>query len=294
MTPSGGVSLLGLGPMGEPMAVNLIRELGSLTVWNRTPERAERVVSLGARRATSPAEAAAGVVLTVLPDLPQVEALLPGPDGLLAGWRSNGVERPVLVVHGTVSPVALREFAARLAAQRGVRVVDAPMSGGVPGAERGELSLMVGGDQSTVDSLRPVFDAVARTTVRMGEAGSGQLAKACNQIVVAGTIAALCEALTLAELHGLSRADLVTALGDGLAGSEVLRQKAERWLTADYSGGGSARNQLKDLVFARDAADDAGAPSDVVELVLSQFDRMVRTGDGDLDHSGLLRTITHP
>ncbi|MEB3372384.1 NAD(P)-dependent oxidoreductase [Saccharopolyspora mangrovi] len=294
MIPSGGVSLLGLGPMGEPMAVNLIRELGSLTVWNRTPERAERVVSLGARRATSPAEAAAGVVLTVLPDLPQVEALLPGPDGLLAGWRSNGVERPVLVVHGTVSPVALREFAARLAAERGVRVVDAPMSGGVPGAERGELSLMVGGDQPTVDSLRPVFDAVARTTVRMGEAGSGQLAKACNQIVVAGTIAALCEALTLAELHGLSRADLVTALGDGLAGSEVLRQKAERWLTADYSGGGSARNQLKDLVFARDAADDAGAPSDVVDLVLSQFDRMVRAGDGDLDHSGLLRTITRP
>lgn len=288
------VSLLGLGPMGEPMAVNLIRELGSLTVWNRTPERAERVVSLGARQATSPADAAAEVVLTVLPDLPQVGALLPGPDGLLAGWRSHGVERPVLVVHGTVSPVALREFAARLGAEHGVRVVDAPMSGGVPGAERGALSLMVGGDQPTVDSLQPVFDAVARTTVRMGEAGSGQLAKACNQIVVAGTIAALCEALTLAELHGLSRTDLLTALGDGLAGSEVLRQKSERWLTADYSGGGSARNQLKDLVFARDAADDAGAPSDVVDLVLSQFDRMVRAGDGDLDHSGLLRTITHP
>ncbi|MEV4729517.1 NAD(P)-dependent oxidoreductase [Saccharopolyspora sp. NPDC049426] len=294
MIPSDGVSLLGLGPMGEPMAANLIRELGSLTVWNRTPERAERVVSLGARQATSPAEAAGAVVLTVLPDLPQIEALLPGTDGLLAGWRTNGVERPVLVVHGTVSPVAVREFASRLASEHGVRVVDAPMSGGVPGAERGALSLMVGGDQPTVEALRPVFDAVARTAVRMGEAGSGQLAKACNQIVVAGTIAALCEALTLAERHGLSRADLLTALGDGLAGSEVLRQKSERWLTGDYSGGGSARNQLKDLVFARDAAEDAGAPSDVVDLVLSQFDSMVRAGDGDLDHSGLLRTITHP
>lgn len=294
MTPSDGVSLFGLGPMGEPMAVNLIRELGSLTVWNRTPERAERLVSLGARQARSPAEAATGVVLTVLPDLPQVEALLPGPDGLLAGWRSSGAERPVLVVHGTVSPVAVREFAARLAAEHGVRVVDAPMSGGVPGAEQGALSLMVGGDRSTVDSLRPVFDAVARTAVRMGGAGSGQLAKACNQIVVAGTIAALCEALTLAERHGLSRADLLTALGDGLAGSEVLRQKSERWLTADYSGGGSARNQLKDLLFARDAAEDTGSPSGVVDLALSQFDRMVRAGDGDLDHSGLLRTIADP
>ncbi|MDI2030296.1 NAD(P)-dependent oxidoreductase [Saccharopolyspora sp. TS4A08] len=292
MTPSDEVSLLGLGPMGEPMAANLIRELGSLTVWNRTPERAERVVSLGARQATTPAEAAVDVVLTVLPDLPQVEALLPGPGGLLAGWRARDVTRPVLVVHGTVSPVAVREFAARLAAEHGVRVVDAPMSGGVPGAERGELSLMIGGDESAVESLAPVFDAVARTAVRMGGTGSGQLAKACNQIVVAGTIAALCEALTLAELHGLSRADLLTALGDGLAGSEVLRQKAERWLSGDYSGGGSARNQLKDLVFARDAADDAGAPSDVVDLLLAQFDRVVRAGDGDLDHSALLRTIT--
>lgn len=291
MIPPDGVSLLGLGPMGEPMAANLIRELGSLTVWNRTPERAERVVALGARQVASPAEAAADVVLTVLPDLPQVEALLPGPEGLLSGWRAKGVERPVLVVHGTVSPVALREFAARLAAEHDVQVVDAPMSGGVPGAERGALSLMVGGDESTVAFLAPVLGPVARTVVRMGETGSGQLAKACNQVVVAGTIAALCEAMTLAERHGLARADLLTALGDGLAGSEVLRQKAERWLSADYSGGGSARNQLKDLVFARDAADDAGAPSDVIELALAQFDRMVRVGDGDLDHSGLIRTV---
>lgn len=291
MIPSDGVSLLGLGPMGEPMAANLIRELGSLTVWNRTPERAERVVALGARQAASPAEAACDVVLTVLPDLPQVEALLPGPDGLLAGWRAHGVERPVLVVHGTVSPVALREFAGRVA-EHGVEVVDAPMSGGVPGAERGALSLMVGGDESTVEVLGPVLGAVARTVVRMGGTGSGQLAKACNQIVVAGTIAALCEALALADRNGLSRSDLLTALGDGLAGSEVLRQKAERWLTADYSGGGSARNQLKDLVFARDAADDVGSPSDVIDLALAQFDRMVRAGHGDLDHSGLIRTLT--
>ncbi|MFC7343473.1 NAD(P)-dependent oxidoreductase [Saccharopolyspora griseoalba] len=287
----GEVSLLGLGPMGAPMAENLLRDRGELVVWNRTASRAGRLVARGARRAATPAEAAGEVVLTVLPDLPEVEALLSGPGGLLEGWRSRGVARPVLVVHGTVSPVALREFAERLEAQHGVRVVDAPMSGGVPGAQRGELSLMVGGDQVAVESLRPVFDAVAGSVVHMGPAGSGQLAKACNQVVVAGTISAWCEALVMAERHGLSRADLLDALGRGLAGSAVLEQKARRWLEAGFTGGGSARNQLKDLVFARDAAREVGAPSALVELVLEQFERMVEAGDGDLDHSGLVRTL---
>ncbi|GAA4617375.1 NAD(P)-dependent oxidoreductase [Saccharopolyspora hordei] len=287
------VSLLGLGPMGEPMAANLVRRLGSLTVWNRTPERASRVVELGARQAASPAEAACDVVLTALPDLPQVESLLTGPEGLLAGWRGRGAVDPILVVHGTVSPVAVREFAERLRADHGVRVVDAPMSGGVPGAERGSLSLMVGGDPDAVEALEPVFAAVAETVVRMGECGSGQLAKACNQVVVAGTIAALCEALCLAQRGGLPRADLLRALGGGLAGSEVLNQKSARWLSEDFTGGGSARNQLKDLVFAVEAANSAGAPSEVAELLRAQFGRMVVAGDGDLDHSGLLRTVAN-
>jgi len=285
------VSLLGLGPMGTPMAANLVRDLGALTVWNRTPERAANIVALGAELAVSPADAARDVVLTVLPDLPHVESLLPGPEGLLAGWRRNRVEQPVLVVHGTVSPVAARSLANDLWRDHRVQVVDAPMSGGVPGAERGSLSLMVGGDRSTVDSLAPVFAAVAETVVYLGASGSGQLAKACNQVVVAGTIAAWCEALRLAECHGLTRADLLAALAGGLAASEVLNQKRERWLHEDFTGGGSARNQLKDLVFAREAADSAGAPSEVTRLLLNQFRRMVADGDGNLDHSGLIRTF---
>jgi len=289
--PQRTVSLLGLGPMGAPMAANLVRRLGELTVWNRTPERAAGIVALGARQAASPAEAARDVVLTVLPDLPQVQSLLPGADGLLAGWRANGVEQPILVVHGTVSPVAVRAFADDLWKEHRIRLVDAPMSGGVPGAERGDLSLMVGGDRPTVESLAPVFTTVARTVVYMGACGSGQLAKACNQVVVAGTIAALCEALCLAERYGLPRADLLTALTGGLAGSEALNQKGDRWLHGDFAGGGSARNQLKDLVFAREAEEAAGAPSELTELLLGQFTRMVAGGDGDLDHSGLIKTI---
>lgn len=285
------LSLLGLGPMGAPMAANLVRRLGALTVWNRTPEKAADVVASGARQAASPADAAADVVLTVLPDLPQVESVLRGPDGLLAGWRHRRVERPTLVVHGTVSPVAMRDVAADLRREHGVRVVDAPMSGGVPGAERRVLSLMVGGEPADVEALAPVFAAVAASVVHFGPVGSGQLAKACNQVVVAGTIAALCEALGLAERYGLPRADLLSALAGGLAGSAVLDQKRDRWLLEDFTGGGSARNQLKDLGFAREAEEAAGAPSEVTELLHDLFRRMVAGGDGDLDHSGLLRTV---
>lgn len=285
------VALLGLGPMGAPMAANLVRDLGALTVWNRTPGKATEVAALGAGEAATPADAAADVVLTVLPDLPQVESVLHGPDGLLAGWRRARATNPVLVVHGTVSPVAMRTFAQDLRREHGVRVVDAPMSGGVPGAQRGTLSLMVGGDPADAEALGPVFAAVATTVVHFGPSGSGQIAKACNQVVVAATIAALCEALCLADRYGLPRADLLSALAGGLAGSAVLDQKRERWLREDFTGGGNARNQLKDLGFARDAATAAGAPSELTALLHDQFHRMVARGDGDLDHSGLLRTI---
>ncbi|MHA6627930.1 NAD(P)-dependent oxidoreductase [Pseudonocardia sichuanensis] len=285
------LSLLGLGPMGAPMAANLVRRLGALTVWNRTPEKAADVVALGARQAATPAAAAADVVLTVLPDLPQVEAVLSGADGLLEGWRSAGVTDPTLVVHGTVSPVAVRTFAEELRREHGVRVVDAPMSGGVTGAQRGCMSLMVGGDPADTAPLAPVFAAIATRVVHFGPVGSGQLAKACNQVVVAGTVAALSEALCLAQRYGLPRADLLSALAGGLAGSEVLDQKRDRWLREDFTGGGSARNQLKDLGFAREAADVAGAPSELTALLSDQFGRMVAAGDGDLDHSGLLRTV---
>jgi len=285
------VSVLGLGPMGHPMANCLLRARSELTVWNRTSHRADDLVEHGARRAATPGQAAGDVVLTVLPDLPHVKSLLPGPDGLLEGWRRHDVDEPVLVVHGTVSAVAVRELARNLWDDHHVRLVDAPMSGGVPGAERGTLSLMVGGDADTVEYLTPVFAAVATTVVHLGDSGAGQLAKACNQIVVAATIAAWSEAICLADSHGLDRADLFRALAGGLAGSELLEQKRHRWLQSDYQGGGSARNQMKDLVFARDAAVNGSSSTEVIDLVLRQFSSMVEAGDGDLDHSGLLRSV---
>src|SRR3954451_2334512 len=250
------VSLLGLGRMGEPIARRLLPALGSLTVWNRTPAKAAALSHAGARVAASPAEAAAPVTLSVLTDLGDVEEVLGGEDGLMAGWAAAGVQRPVLVVHGTVSPVGVATLAERLA-EAGIDVVDAPLSGGVAGAESGALSVMVGGTDAAVSRAWPVLTLVGSTVRHLGPSGAGETAKACNQVVVAATVTALAEALVLADATGIDRTRLLELLGGGLADSEVLRQKRERWISGDFHGGGSAFNQLKDLRFV---AETASAP----------------------------------
>jgi len=285
------LALLGLGPMGGPMARRLLDVHGDLTVWNRTSAKAEPLVALGARAATSPAEAASDVVLTVLPDLEQVESLLPGPDGLLSGWAARGITRPVLVVHGTVSPTAVAAFAERLLREHGVIVLDAPVSGGTIGAENGTLSIMVGGDRDAAKSVEPVLGAVGTTVRYMGPSGSGALAKACNQIVVAATVTAVSEAMLLARSGHLDLAVVLELLQGGLADSAVLRQKGHRWITNDFDGGGSAKNQLKDLRFIQDAASAEGLELPLSRTVTALFDAMVAQGDGALDHTGIQRTL---
>lgn len=290
-TPRPSLALLGLGPMGGPMARRLLHQGGGLTVWNRTSAKVEPLVGLGARGATSPADAAADVVLTVLPDLEQVESLLPGPDGLLAGWSAKGIARPILVVHGTVSPIAVAAFAERLLRDHGVTVLDAPVSGGTVGAENGTLSIMVGGDQATAHSVEPVFAAMGTTVRYMGPSGSGALAKACNQIVVAATVTAVSEAMLLAGKGGIDLSVMLELLQGGLADSAVLRQKGYRWISNDFDGGGSARNQLKDLGFIRDAASSEGLELPLTSTVTGLFGEMVTQGDGALDHTGIHGTL---
>jgi 3-hydroxyisobutyrate dehydrogenase-like beta-hydroxyacid dehydrogenase len=280
------VSLLGLGRMGEPIARRLLAARGSLTVWNRTAAKAADLARAGARVAASPAEAAAPLTLSVLTDLADVEDLLSGDDGLLAGWAAAGVPRPVLVVHGTVSPVGVAALAERLAPS-GVDVVDAPLSGGVAGAESGALSVMVGGADEAVARVWPVLSLVGTTVRHLGPTGAGQTAKACNQVVVAATVTALAEALVLADASGIDRAQLLELLGGGLAGSEVLRQKRDRWLGRDFDGGGSSANQLKDLRFVADAAAARGLALPVAATLRTVFERVVADGDGDLDHSAV-------
>ncbi|MDP9983946.1 2-hydroxy-3-oxopropionate reductase [Pseudarthrobacter oxydans] len=285
------LALLGLGPMGGPMARRLLAFDGELTVWNRTSAKAEPLVALGARTATTPADAASDVVLTVLPDLEQVESLLPGRDGLISGWAAKGIARPILVVHGTVSPIAVAAFAERVHQDHGVTVLDAPVSGGTVGAENGTLSIMVGGDRNAAQSVEPVFQSMGTTVRYMGRSGSGALAKACNQIVVAATVTAVSEAMLLARNGGLDLAVMLELLQGGLADSAVLRQKGHRWISDDFVGGGSAQNQLKDLRFISEAAAKEGLKLPLSGTVRELFDQMVARGDGALDHTGIHRTL---
>jgi 3-hydroxyisobutyrate dehydrogenase-like beta-hydroxyacid dehydrogenase len=280
------VSLLGLGRMGEPIARRLLASLGCLTVWNRTAAKASALEQAGARVAATPAEAAAPVTLTVLTDLVDVEDVLAGEEGLIAGWAAAAVERPVLVVHGTVSPVRIAALAQRLAGD-GIDVVDAPLSGGVAGAESGALSVMVGGAEDAVEHAWPVLSLVGSTVRYLGSSGAGETAKACNQVVVAATVSALSEALVLADASGIDRGHLLELLGGGLADSEVLHQKRDRWLTGDFFGGGSTANQLKDLRFVADIAAARGLNLPVAATLRQVFERAVADGEGELDHSAV-------
>lgn len=279
------VALLGTGPMGAPIARNIIAAAVPLTLWNRTAHKAEAIT--GGRVAASPAEAASELVLTVLPDLPDVERLLDGKDGLLAGWKAAGIGDPVLVIHGTVSPVAVAAFAAACQREHGVTVIDAPLSGGTIGAEAGKLSTMVGGPRHVVEQLAPLFRLYSSTVAWFGGTGAGSTVKACNQIVVAATVTALAESMALAEASGLDLEQVQSILAGGLANSEVLRQKGQRWIDADFEGGGSAKNQLKDLGFISEVAAGAGLTLPVAGSLLAAFQAMVSAGHGDLDHTGI-------
>ncbi|MDQ0848854.1 3-hydroxyisobutyrate dehydrogenase-like beta-hydroxyacid dehydrogenase [Arthrobacter sp. B3I9] len=286
---AGSVALLGTGPMGAPIARNILAGGVPLTLWNRTPEKAHAVG--GGTVAAAPAGAASDVVLTVLPDLPQVAALLPGENGLLAGWKSAGIDHPILVIHGTVSPVAVAEFAEDCRRRWGLTVLDAPLSGGTIGAEERRLSIMVGGPSNAVEHVRPLFELYGSTVVWFGETGAGSTVKACNQIVVAATVTALAEAMALASTAGLDLEKVQSVLAGGLAKSEVLTQKGRRWMDQDFEGGGSAKNQLKDLRFITDLARHTGLKLPVATCLQSAFEDMIAAGDGDLDHTGIYRTI---
>jgi 2-hydroxy-3-oxopropionate reductase len=236
--------------------------------------------------AATPAEAAASITLSVLTDLVHVEGVLAGENGLIAGWVAAGIPRPILVVHGTVSPVGIAALAKRLA-DASIDVVDAPLSGGVAGAESGALSVMVGGADDAVDRAWPVLSLIGSTVRHLGSSGAGETAKACNQVVVAATVTALAEALVLADASGIDRTQLLELLGGGLADSEVLRQKRNRWLSGDFHGGGSAVNQLKDLQFVAETASARGLTLPVAATLRTVFEQAVADGDGELDHSGV-------
>ena len=282
------VGFVGLGRMGRPMARSLLRAGFPMVVWNRGAGPAAQLAAAGAHPAASPAELAraARVVLTMLPDLPEVEQVLAGEDGLLHGLRPGAV----LVVMGTVSPAGVAELGARLQ-PAGVAVVDAPVSGGEAGAEQATLSIMAGGRPEDVARVRPLLEAMGGTVEHFGPLGAGQLAKACNQVVVAATITALAEASLLARAGGLDPRQLFAVLAGGLAGSRVLELKGEKLLGHDFRPGGAAAFQHKDLGFALAAARAEGVALPLTALVDQLFGAARWSGFGDDDHTVVLRVL---
>ena len=267
----------GLGAMGEPMASHLLSARGSLTVHARR----ERPGLTGAGAVWAPTArelaAATDAVLVMLPDLPQLEEHLDGPDGLLAGVG----ERDFLFMIGsTSSPVGVRELADRLPG--GIRIVDCPVSGGEDGAKAGTLSIMLGGDEADTDRAAALL-APCGTPVRLGPLGAGEVAKACNQMVVAATILALGEATELAARSDVDPAALWDLLGGGYAGSNLLQSRREKLVSGDDSPSGVASYMVKDLRFAADIAEATSTRPALLPALRAAFDEIVERDLGDRD-----------
>ncbi|MFF7547346.1 NAD(P)-dependent oxidoreductase [Streptomyces canus] len=292
--PPGTVGFVGLGAMGLPMAANLAKAGFDVLVWARGRVPLDAAVAAGCRAAGRPADVAAGArtVITMLPDLPQVRDVSAGPDGLLAGLDTAAPAGAMdtLVVMGTVSPVAVRALAQELRSF-GVTVVDAPVSGGVTGARDATLSIMAGGTPYAVESVLPYLTAMGSTVRRMGDTGAGSLAKACNQLVVAGTLVALAEAVVLGEHGGLDPAALLEVLAGGLASSEVLAQKRRHLADSDFTPSGPARYLHKDLGFVLDSAAHAHVELPLSTSVARLYAAIDDRGLGDLDNSVVLRLL---
>ncbi len=282
------VGFVGLGIMGKPMARNLVRAGYHVTVHNRSRPAVEELVAEGAADGGSPRGVAerSEVVITMLPDTPDVEQVVFGPQGLVEGLRPGSV----VVDMSTISPVATRSMAARLR-ERGVEMLDAPVSGGQRGAEEGTLSIMVGGDPQTFERVRPLFGVLGKNVVHVGPVGAGQVCKACNQVVVALTLQAVAEALVLAQRNGVDPARVREALLGGFAASRILEVHGRRMLEDNYQPGFRARLHHKDLRIALETARSAGVPLLGTALVHELLGAMVARGWGDLDHSGLVRLV---
>ncbi|MGA6161542.1 NAD(P)-dependent oxidoreductase [Amycolatopsis magusensis] len=275
------VAVIGLGVMGGPMAANLVRAGYDVIGFNRSRDRVDALVAQGGRGAGSVAEAVGGaeVVLTMLPDSPDVE----GVAGELFAHARRG---SLWIDASTIRP----DVAARLngvATERGIRMVDAPVSGGEAGAVEGSLSIMVGGTAEDVEAARPVLDAVGSTVVHVGPAGSGQTVKAANQLIVAGTIQLVAEALVFLDAHGVDAGAAVEVLAGGLAGNRILERKAAGMIAGDYTPGFRVDLHHKDLGIVTSAAREAGVAIPLGAVVAQLMGALRARGHGSLDHSAL-------
>ncbi|HET8601140.1 MAG TPA: 2-hydroxy-3-oxopropionate reductase [Segeticoccus sp.] len=282
------IAFIGLGIMGSPMAVHLAQAGHDVRGYNRSPEKTAPLVESGGTAAGSIAEAVGGadVVCVMVPDSPDVQAVLAGEGGVF-----DSAERGALIIDfSSIRPDVTVELG-KQAQEKGLRLLDAPVSGGEAGARNAVLSIMVGGDASDFEQAKPLFDTVGKTIVHVGPSGSGQTVKAANQLIVAANIEALAEAVVFLEAYGVDTKAALEVLGGGLAGSKVLDQKEENMLSRSFDPGFRIELHHKDLGIVTAAAREAGVVIPVGAVVAQLMASAKAVGDGGLDHSGLLRGV---
>jgi 2-hydroxy-3-oxopropionate reductase len=288
MTNPQNIAFIGLGIMGSPMAVHLAIAGHAVAGYNRTPDKAQPLVEAGGRAAESVADAVADadVVCVMVPDSPDVEEVLAGEGGVFDNAKSGAL----VIDFSSIRPDVTAALAAT-AAERGFRLLDAPVSGGEAGAKNAALSIMVGGGADDFEAAKPLLDVVGKTVVHVGPAGAGQTVKAANQLIVAANIQALAEAVVFLEAYGVDTKAALEVLGGGLAGSAVLNQKKENMLTRSFAPGFRIDLHHKDLGIVTAAAREAGVVVPLGGLVAQLMASARANGDGGLDHSGRVRGV---
>src|SRR5262245_28173884 len=282
------IAFIGLGIMGSPMAVNLVKAGNQVIGYNRSPERAKDLVAAGGKAVDSIANAVAeaDIVAVMVPDSPDVQAVLTGDDGVFTHAKPG----TLIIDFSSIRPDVAADLAEQ-ARNHGFKMLDAPVSGGEPGAINAALSIMVGGSAEDFEAAKPVLDAVGKTIVHVGPSGSGQTVKAANQLIVAGNIELLAEAIVFLEAYGVDTDAAVKVLGGGLAGSAVLNQKAQKMLDRDFGPGFRIDLHHKDLGIVTAAAREAGVVAPLGALVAQLMASARANGEGGLDPSGLFRGV---
>lgn len=272
------VGFIGLGVMGMPMATNILKAGYPLTVWNRTREKMRGLVSMGALPGESPKDVAekSDVVITMVADSPDVEQVILGPQGVIEGAHPG----LIVVDMSTISPSVTRRIAKELE-KKGIRMLDAPVSGGDVGAKQGTLSIMVGGPEGAFKECLPIFEVLGKRITYMGPSGSGQITKLCNQVICALNIQAVCEGLMLAAKAGLDLEKMLNVVTGGAASSWMLSNLAPKMIKRDFEPGFKISHQLKDLRHALSLAEDLKIPLPGTALVSQLFRIVEALGMGD-------------
>ena len=282
------IGFIGPGIMGGPMALNLMKGGHKLWVHARRPEAMKTLATAGATACASAAEVGqhADVIFLIVSDTPDVESVIFGENGIAQHARSGSV----IVDMSTISPTATKVFAERLAKQ-GVDMLDAPVSGGETGAINGTLSIMVGGKTKVFERVKPLFELMGKNIVHIGDNGAGQVAKACNQIVVAVTIEAVAEALTFARKNGADAAKVREALMGGFAGSKVMEVHGKRMLDNEFKPGFKVGLHQKDMRIVMETAHQLGVALPAAALVTQHLNALMGTGDTNLDSAAVVKVV---